>query len=275
MRWGVCPGNAANPPERAAAGLGQALLAGNATLIATLAAVLVIGALIGSIGIGGILLSPWLIEIVGLDVRDAITISTASFVATGLVALVVFARGERGALARGWPLIVATVPGALLGAIALAVAPRRLTLALLAALLIATGARMLASGRSRTRRNGKPSTGVDWAVGVLSGFLSALTGTGGPMVLVPIQLWRGAPVLAAIGVGQVVQLPIAATATAGNWMSGGVDLAAAALVGAMLVPGVIVGPRIAAAVPMAALTRIVAVLLLCVGGWFVVRTATG
>jgi hypothetical protein len=42
--------------------LGQALLAGNATLIATLPAVLVIGALIGSIGIGAILLSPWLID---------------------------------------------------------------------------------------------------------------------------------------------------------------------------------------------------------------------
>jgi uncharacterized protein len=255
--------------------LGEALLAGNATLIATLAAALVIGALIGSIGIGGILLSPWLIEVVGLDVRNAITISTASFVATGLAALVVFARGERGTLARAWPLIVATAPGALLGAIALAVAPRRLTLALLAALLIATGVRMLAGGPPCTRRNGKPSTRVDWAIGTVSGFLSALTGTGGPMVLVPIQLWRGAPLLAAVAVGQVVQLPIAITATAGNSMSGGVDLVAAALVGAMLVPGVMLGPRLATAVPIAALTRIVAVLLLCVGGWFVVRTATG
>lgn len=251
------------------------LFASPAYLLATLVAALVIGALIGSIGIGGILLAPWLIGVVGLDVRDAITISTASFVATGLGALVVFARGERGALARAWPLIAATVPGAMLGAIALAVAPRRLTLALLAALLIATGARMLAGGPPRTRRNGKPSTGVDWAVGMLSGFLSALTGTGGPMVLVPIQLWRGLPVLAAIAVGQVVQLPIAATATIGNWIGGGVDLVAAALIGAMLVPGVIFGPRLAAAVPIAALTRIVAVLLLCVGGWFVLRTATG
>jgi uncharacterized protein len=95
------------------------------------------------------------------------------------------------------------------------------------------------------------------------------------MVLVPIQLWRGLPVLAAIAVGQVVQLPIAATATIGNWIGGGVDLVAAALIGAMLVPGVIFGPRLAAAVPIAALTRIVAVLLLCVGGWFVLRTATG
>jgi len=255
--------------------LADPLFASHAHLVATLAAALVIGALIGSIGIGGILLSPFLIEIVGLDVRDAITISTASFVATGLAALMLFARVERQHLAHGWPLIVATIPGAFLGAVALAHAPKGLSLALLAALLIATGVRVLVRRTLRIRTAVAGSKRADYAVGTavgtVGGFVSALTGTGGPMVLVPIQLWRGAPLLAAIAIGQIVQLPIAATATLGNWLHGGVDFAAASFIGAMLVPGVLAGQRLAAAVPLATLTRAVALLLIAVGVAFVIE----
>jgi uncharacterized membrane protein YfcA len=248
------------------------LLASHAHLLATLAAALVIGALIGSIGIGGILLAPFLIGFVGLDVRDAITISSASFVATGLAALVMFARSERTHLAHGWPLVVATLPGAFLGAIVLGHAPRRLSLTVLAVLLAATGVRVLAQRAIAARHASHAiSTRADCAVGAFGGFVSALTGTGGPMVLVPIQLWRGVPLLAAVAIGQIVQLPIAATATLGNMVSGGVDLVAAALVGAMLVPGVIAGNRLAPAVPLATLTRVVAVLLIAVGGWFAIE----
>jgi len=244
------------------------LFASHAHLIATLAAALVIGALIGSIGIGGILLAPWLIGVVGLDVRDAITISSASYAATGLAALVLFARGERQHLSHGWPLIVATIPGAFAGAVTLGFAPKRLSLALLATLLIATGVRVFARRMPHERQGVARSTSTDCAVGAIGGFISALTGTGGPMVLVPIQLWRGVPLLAAVAIGQIVQLPIAATATLGNFMSGGVDFVAAAFIGAMLVPGVIAGNRLAQAVPLATLTRVVAVLLVGVGVWF-------
>jgi uncharacterized membrane protein YfcA len=201
-------------------------------------------------------------------VRDAITISSASFVATGLAALVLFARGERKHLAHGWPLILATIPGAFVGAVALGFASKRLSLAVLATLLIATGVRVLA-GRMPPQSDGEArSVRADYAVGAIGGLVSALTGTGGPMVLVPIQIWRGAPLLAAVAMGQVVQLPIAATATLGNFMSGGVDIVAAAFIGAMLVPGVIAGNRLAQAVPLGTLTRVVAVLLVAVGVWF-------
>lgn len=249
------------------------IFASHAHLIATLCAALAIGALIGSIGIGGILLSPFLIGVVGLEVRDAITISSASFIATGLAALVMFARSERAELARGWPLVAATIPGAFFGAIALGLAPKRLSLALLATLLIATGVRVLAG---RTRRGATPGAGAtrtDWAVGALGGFVSALTGTGGPMVLVPVQIWRGAPLLAAVAIGQIAQLPIAAMATLGNAMSGGVDFVAASAIGVVLVPGVVAGRRLADAVPLAWLTRTVAVLLIALGAWFVLEVA--
>jgi uncharacterized membrane protein YfcA len=259
----------------------------DAVPVATLAVALVIGFLIGSVGIGGVLLAPWLIEFGGLDVRSAITIAMASYVATGLAAVVLHRHAQRGAQRDGtdrkvayrhagdFRVIVATAPGALLGALALAHVPPRWPLGLLAALLLATGLRMLlrAPATAQPRRTARPA--ADWATGAVAGFASALSGTGGPMVLVPLQAWRGVPLLAAIATGQLAQLPIALVATAGNAASGGVNASYAALIGVLLLPGVWLGPRLAHALPRAGFARAVAVLLLATGAWLMVKAIRG
>jgi uncharacterized membrane protein YfcA len=254
---------------------------------ATAAVALIIGFLIGSVGIGGVLLAPWLIEFGGLDVRSAITIAMASYVATGLAALVLHRNAQRSARRDGahdevayrhggdWRVIVATAPGALLGALALAHVPPRWPLALLAALLLATALRILLRAPATGQPRRTASAAADWATGAVAGFASALSGTGGPMVLVPLQAWRGVPLLAAIATGQLAQLPIALVATAGNAASGGVNLGYAALIGALLLPGVWVGPRVAHALPRAGFTRAVAVLLLATGAWLAVKVIAG
>ena len=111
----------------------------------------------------------------------------------------------------------------------------------------------------------------DWLVGAAAGFASALTGTGGPMVLVPILVWRGTPLLTAIALGQIVQLPVAIVATVGNAVSGGVDLATGALVGVMLAPGVLLGRRAAEAMPLVIVARAIAVLLIGTGAWLALK----
>lgn len=235
-------------------------------LVATLGAGLIVGALIGSVGIGGLLLTPYLVQVAGLDVRDAIAVSMTSFIATGLVALILFARGEL-AMRHRWPLILATMPGALLGAVTLAAMPERLAGLLLAAFLLATGLR-LSIGRTNGLTATRPPSWIsDAPVGAMTGFLSALTGTGGPMVLVPTLVWRGTPLLAAIALGQIVQLPVAAMATLGNHASGGVDLALGTLLGLILVPGVVIGRWFAEAMPLGFLTRMVSVVLVAAGLW--------
>ena len=179
-----------------------------ADLALTALAALVIGLLIGTIGIGGVLLTPWLTQVIGLPVRDAIMISSCAFTGTGIVALIVLARSLRGPGNFDWPLVAATLPGALLGSWALSVIPARIALALLALLTLGVGIRVLmARPRSRDPAPARSAPGLP--IGLLAGFASALTGTGGPMVLTPMLLWRGVPMLAAILLGQAVQLPIA------------------------------------------------------------------
>jgi uncharacterized membrane protein YfcA len=103
--------------------------------------------------------------------------------------------------------------------------------------------------------------------------LSALTGTGGPVVLVPILISLDVPVLASIGLAQAIQLPIAAAATLGNWLSGVLDLKLALLLAAGIAIGTWLGAEAAHALPTGVLRKAVAVLLVLVGGLMLLRVA--
>jgi hypothetical protein len=102
-------------------------------------------------------------------------------------------------------------------------------------------------------------------IGAVTGFGSGLSGTGGPLILVPILIWLDVPVLTAIGLSQAIQLPIALLATAGNFFSGNLDPTLGVLLAAGLAIGTFGGARIAHAVPRAALRRAVAMVLVVVG----------
>jgi uncharacterized membrane protein YfcA len=247
---------------------------GPAEIAMTVGAAVVIGSLIGSVGIGGVLLVPFLTGIIGMGVRDAVAIAMASYVATGIVAIVQ-ARftGDWRQLSPYWPLIVATLPGAFGGGLVIAMIPDALALVVLAGFLILSGAWTLM--RDRIRGAGRDVGGRPGGItGLVAGFASSVTGTGGPAVLIPILLWRSVPVLAAIALGQMVQLPIALAATIGNVASGPIDWAAAVLVGIALVPGVLVGRWGALRLPLGFLTKLVAVLLVATGVMLAVRAVS-
>jgi uncharacterized membrane protein YfcA len=240
---------------------------------ATALAALVIGLLIGTIGIGGVLLTPWLTQVMDVPVRDAIMISSFAFIATGVAAIVVAARSPRDgdASAVDWRLVIATVPGALAGAWALSLIPSRLALALLACLTGWVGLRVLLARRAAVHDATDARSDRSLPLGFATGFASALTGTGGPMVLTPLLLWQGVPMLAAILLGQLVQLPIAITASAGNLLLGEVDVRTASAIGFLLLPGALLGRRVARALPLVALSRVVGVTLVAAAVSFAAR----
>jgi hypothetical protein len=240
---------------------------------ATALASLVIGLLIGTIGIGGVLLTPWLTQVMDVPVHQAIMISSFAFIATGVAAIVVAARSRRAgdAGAVDWSLVVATVPGALAGAWALSVIPARLAVALLALLTGWVGLRVLFAREVAVGASSGKRPVRSMPLGFMTGLASALTGTGGPMVLTPLLLWQGVPMMAAILLGQLVQLPIAITASAGNLLLGEVDVRIGTTVGLLLLPGALLGRRLALALPLAALSRVVGVTLVAASASFAAR----
>jgi uncharacterized membrane protein YfcA len=244
-----------------------------ADLALTAMAALVIGLLIGTIGIGGVLLTPWLTQVMAVPVRDAIMISSFAFIATGVAAIVVAVRSRRAGDEGGvdWGLVIATVPGALAGAWALSMIPSRLALALLALLTGWVGLRVLFARKVAARASAGMRPARSLPLGFATGFASALTGTGGPMVLTPLLLWQGVPMLAAILLGQLVQLPIAIMASAGNLLLAEVDVRTAIAIGLLLLPGALFGRRVARALPLAALSRVVGVTLVAAAASFAAR----
>ena len=79
------------------------------------------------------------------------------------------------------------------------------------------------------------------ALGGLTGFGSAMSGTGGPLILLPILLWLYVPVISAIGVAQAVQLPIALLATGGNFLSGEVAVLIGLVIAKMAATAISIG----------------------------------
>jgi uncharacterized membrane protein YfcA len=80
------------------------------------------------------------------------------------------------------------------------------------------------------------------AIGCFSGFASALTGTSGPVVLLPILFILDYHVHDAVGSAQMIQFPIAVAATiATQVLSTEPDYVLGACIGAGIVPGAFIG----------------------------------
>lgn len=232
--------------------------------------ILLSGTLIGCVGIGGVLLVPALAYIGGVQVHLAIASVMLSYFFTGLLGTFLYARKGSITWTMSTVLCAGAMPGAFAGSVVVHSVPGPVLELLIGCLVTLSGANALYTrGESQVRPELGPKALA--AIGALTGFGSALTGTGGPLLLVPMLVWLGQPALVAIGLSQVIQVPIAVLATAGNVTYGRVDLTLAMAVAVLLMIGVTAGARIAHAMPAAALKRTVAWVMIGVGVLIVVR----
>lgn len=109
------------------------------------------------------------------------------------------------------------------------------------------------------------------AVGVGVGLVSGLLGLGGPMLSVPLLLALGVEVLAALAAAQVQSIVIATVGTIGYALHGSVDWGLVLLIGLPELLGVIVGWRIARALPTRTLRGILVVVLLLLAPYLALR----
>lgn len=237
--------------------------------------VFLVGVFIGAIGIGGVLLVPSLTYLGGLGVHIAVASCNLSYLFTGLIGGMLYARkgSIRWSMA-GW-LFAGAMPGAYLGAATLSLLPGTVIELIIGALIIFAGVHALAKGAGDApirESLGNPHLAV---IGLVTGFGSALTGTGGPLILVPIMVWLELPVLTAIGLSQVIQVPIALLATVGNLVHGAIDLWLGIGLAVVLMAGAAVGAHIAHRVSAQLLKRIVAVTLIGVGILIIARIGYG
>lgn len=232
-----------------------------------------VGVLAGLLGVGGgIVMVPALLFLPpfwgakAFDIVQATAISSLQCLASGLMAIVAHAR--RGAMSWLvlWPLALGTLLGSALGGLWSAWIPQVWLYALFCLILILTlSKKSLPPDAEGSDRSFQPTRGLaeQFLVSGGIGFLSANTGVGGAILLLPYLVYRlGVPVRLAIGCGAGYVVFTALGSVAGKWAADVVPweptlwIAFGAMVGAAL------GARLSHQVPVVWLMRGLKILVL-------------
>lgn len=221
--------------------------------------------LVGVTSIGGVLVVPGLVFAFGYGVHDAITATLLAGLPGGILALAMSLR--RGTLDRRMcaALWLGALPGAFAGAALLPLIPAAALLWLVVAILLASGARSLVTHAQAHRDERTFVTPSLAAIGAGVGVLSAITGTGGPIWLMPILVWRYVAPLTAVALCQAIVVPIAVFASLGNFATGDIDLRLALILALPGVAGIFAGVRVAHALRIVWLHRAVALVMIATG----------
>jgi uncharacterized protein len=232
---------------------------------------LITGTMIGAIGVGGILLAPILNTFFGIDLHTATATSSWSFLFTGVAGTLAYMR--RGVIRKrpvAW-LTLGIIPATLLGAWTNSVLPQEALSVVLAGLIIFSGVNSL---YKRNTKESEPTELRNWqwiVIGVMVGFGSSLTGTGGPVLLIPILMFYGTNTLIAVGIGQAIQLPIAIFASIGFTIQGQIDFPLGTMLGIVQAVSVVFGAEIAHKLPATTLKKVVAASLVLVGLFLIAK----
>ena len=258
------------------------------TLIVIVFVAVVVGLLIGSVGVGGILLVPALIYLAGIDIHIAIASCLFSYAFSGLIGAWLYARQGSIRWLSGFWLCAGAMPGAWLGATLVNQLPSDWVILIIASCIIFAAYNSIRAERSKTNKSvvnksagdKESSMGFDspiplLAIGLATGTGSALSGSGGPLILVPVLVWLNWPVLTAVGLGQLIQLPVSLLADVANVRAGTIDIPLGLCIAATVTAGVAIGARIAHRQPAALLRKVVIAALLFAASWMIFHSGAG
>ncbi|MEN9631446.1 MAG: hypothetical protein RJA10_4674, partial [Pseudomonadota bacterium] len=239
------------------------------TLLAALL-VLLGGVAMGATSIGGVVVVPALSGLGGVATERAVAAASFGFGFAGVAAYLTrraapasAAAALPGAMAPaaaasfGWAAALGAGVGAGLGAATLAWLPAHVVALGVALIAIGSGLHALAGagGASVMRRPGPTGLAL---LGLGVGALSAWSGTGGPVVLLPLLALLGWPTQQAVEAAQRVQLPVAVAATVVNLAAGRLDAWLGAAIGALVLAGWACGRQLARRMSVLRLRRAVA-----------------
>ncbi len=185
---------------------------------------LLAGFLIGSFGVGGVIVAPALTYIAHVDIQLAVAAALMGFALSGVVGTLQYGRKGSIQWSSAWILVVAAVPATIAGSLVMQRTSPLVLKSLVGLAVLSTGVQILIGQRpEQEARAGRLPARHLVIIGAITAFGSVLTGTGGPLLLIPMLVWLHQPVLTAIGLSQVIQLPISLAATATNMVAGAVD----------------------------------------------------
>lgn len=229
--------------------------------------------LVGGIGItavgpGGVLPTIGLLALTGLSPAQVAGTAIVTHIATGALGTSVYTRSgqlrEPGTRRTALILAGTALIGTPLGVTAGTVVSKH-TFAVVLGGVVAAAA-VLVWYRARRPHAAllvRPPAALVTALGLAVSVVSGIVGIGGPMLTVPLLAAAGLPVLQSLACAQAQSVVIATTGTLGYLLHGTLDWPLAALIGFPELAGVLIGWKIAHALPTRAL-RNTLITTLCV-----------
>jgi uncharacterized membrane protein YfcA len=240
--------------------------------------VAIAGFAIGATSIGGVLVVPALTQLHGIAVPTAIAAASFAFLLTGALAVPRTSYSQRDRLSRDAPLHLGALCGALAGAAISAWVPSGWIMAWVGLVALGSGLHAISFQGARAPAD-ELSQPPRWPgrqeltlTGLLVGLGSALSGTGGPVLLLPWLLLRRLEIQRAIAAAQLIQIPIALAATGTHLLAQRLELGLGLAVAAVLLAGAWLGRRLAQRVRTDRLRQITALVLICTGLWMLFST---
>jgi uncharacterized membrane protein YfcA len=222
---------------------------------------LVAGLLIGLTSIGGVLVLPALVLLLGLSPHEAIPATMVAFIAPAVVGFLAVLRQGRLDLRAAGTLWAGAIPGALAGAALLPFVPVVALLWAIAAMLAISAARVFHRPPVAADTGVRPAPTLLALSGLAVGAVSALTGTGGPVTLMPILAWRGVHPGRAVPLCQAIALPIAIFASVGYAVGFDPDWRLVGVLSGSTATGVALGVLAASRIAAGALARLIGAMM--------------
>ncbi|MFB6791520.1 sulfite exporter TauE/SafE family protein [Streptomyces olivaceus] len=215
--------------------------------------------LVGGIGItavgpGGVLPTIGLFALTSLSPAQVAGTAVVTHVATGALATAAYTRSgqlrEPATRRTAVVLSLAALAGTPLGVLVNSSVSKRMFGIVLGVLVAgAAGLVLLRERRAATVPRAHPSTPTVAVLGFSVAVAAGIVGIGGPMLTVPLLVALGVPVLESLAAAQAQSVVVAGVGTLGYVAHGAVDWPLAALVGVPELAGVLLGWRIARALP--------------------------
>lgn len=227
---------------------------------------------------GGVLLIPALLAFSDLNIHQVSASALITFILTGALGTHLYAR--RGSIAWGMtvPICLGAVIATYLGAELNAIVASELLIRIIGLMVIGAGiwalmSRIPATSASNGALSNPPKRrGVLFVVGFVSGFLSGLSGAGGPLFSVPLMLALKFNPLATIGVAQVFQVVASSSGSIANILNGAVDFKIVAFIVPFELIGISIGVVIAHKTRVEKLKKVAAGLCILVGIYMTIKS---
>ncbi|REB05185.1 sulfite exporter TauE/SafE family protein [Sporosarcina sp. BI001-red] len=227
---------------------------------------LVIGIFLGISGIAGFLLPLIYVGFLHMPVHDSLALSFLAFAVSGVLGAYSYWKMKHMDLKIALFLSIGSLPGAFLG-VQINVLTSVFLVKLFLYLFVLLAGLSILFKKNRADAEQKRSSLLDhrlfvMLLGFLTAVICALTGAGGPILLVPLLASLGVNIRVAVGVGLLNSVIIAIPSMAGYFSRATMDstaiLIVASLIGSVL--GILMGTRIANKVPIPQLKLLIAII---------------